>query len=106
MPKPLSRFVKVVCFLLIFFLLFNWVSGILQEKYVAYDTLAETYITDQFNELEPDSIELAFLGSSQIIRGVSCMHLLEDYHISAFSPATGTQPMMCTYYYAQRMLKT
>ena len=101
-----KKLLKIICFLLLFFLLFNWVSGILQEKYVAYDTLAETYITDQFNELEPDSIELAFLGSSQIIRGISCMHLLEDYHISAFSPATGTQPMMCTYYYAQRLLKT
>ena len=106
MSKPLNRLIKVVCFLLLFCLLFHLISGILEEKYVTYDTLAETYITDQFNALEKNSIELAFLGSSQTVRGVSCMRLLEDYGISAFTPSTGKQPMMCTHYYAKRLVKT
>ncbi|MBQ9062706.1 MAG: hypothetical protein IJ121_07815 [Eubacterium sp.] len=106
MSKRTGRILKVVCFLLIFVLLFHTVSSILQEKYIAYDTLAETYITDQFNHLEKNSIELAVLGSSQTVRGISGMRLLENYGISAFTPSTGKQPFMCTYYYAQRLLKT
>lgn len=106
MSKRISRILRVVCFFIIFILLFHTVSNILQEKYVAYDTLAETYITDQFNALEKDSIELAFLGSSQTVRGISGMRLLENYGISAFTPSTGKQPFMCTYYYAKRLIKT
>lgn len=98
--------IRITGFLLILFLLFQLISSILMEKWTAFNTIAETYITDQYNHLEHNSVELAVLGSSQTVAGFSGIHLLEQFGIRSFSPSTSNQPMICTCYYAKQMMKT
>ena len=106
MQKRFTHILKPVCFSLILLLLTLLISPVLQQKWIEYGSLGDTYVAEGFYDLEKNSIELAVMGSSQTIRSFSCMHLLENYGISAYSPSSGTQPMACTYYYAKRLLKT
>ncbi|MBR0398799.1 MAG: hypothetical protein IJI10_11095 [Eubacterium sp.] len=99
-------FIRTAAFLLVLFLLIQLISSILMEKWKAFNTIAETYITDQYNHLEHNSVELAVLGSSQTVAGFSGIHLLEQFGIRSFSPSTSNQPMICTCYYAKQMMKT
>ena len=98
---------KKICLAILFwgilFVLYLRVNYVLQEKFL--QGTSDTFVTKQFYHLEPDSVDVVFLGSSQNVRGVSCMKLLEDYQISAFSIATSAQPLCATYYYLVETLK-
>ncbi len=98
--------IKGISFVLILCLLVNFLTVVLQEKWVEPESTGDTYIAEGFYQLDKNTIELAILGNSQAIRGFSGMRFLEKFGISSYCTASGAQPMVCTYYYASRMLKT
>ncbi len=68
-----------------------------------------TYLTTStrgFLSLEEDSVDVLFLGSSQVLRDISTARLLSNYGVSAYSRATTVQPPAVTYYYLEEALKT
>ncbi len=65
-----------------------------------------TTTTDGFFALPEDSVDIIFIGSSHILRGVSPMVLSEEYGTSAYLRATVVQPPEASYYYLKNALKT
>ncbi|MBO5522577.1 MAG: hypothetical protein J5986_02705 [Roseburia sp.] len=96
--------IKTVAFLLIFVLLLGSVTDILQPKWI--DGTSVTFVQENFYKEKKNSIEVAVLGSSQLVYGISSMRLLENYGISAYSLATGEQPVLCGYFYLREMARS
>ena len=105
MSVKTKHLIRVICFLLIFALLFLGAQRILQSKWDTFGTNGDKYIVQQFNSLKKNSVELAIMGSSQAVQGVSSMRFLEAHQISAFSTAGAIQPTDCMYYYTKQLLK-
>lgn len=97
---------KAVAFTLIIGILLTYVSDILILKKVTPDDTANTYIQKGIYELEENSVELCFLGNSQMVYGVSGMYLLENYGISSYSASTSLQPFFLNLYNLKELQKT
>lgn len=65
-----------------------------------------TSVIDGFYELEPDSVDVLFLGSSQVMTAVSPMELYQQYGITAYNLGTEQQNMIASYYLLEEALKT
>ena len=98
-----KQIIKVVCFCLIFCMVFRVCTSVLRPKWII--GTSSTYITEGIYAEPKNSLDVCFIGSSQLIYGVSCMRLLEKYGINAYSCATGEQPLMCSYYYLKELGK-
>lgn len=81
-------------------------SDILLLKKVTVDDTANTYIQKGIYELEDDSIDVCFLGNSQVVYGISSMQLLEEYGISAYSASTSLQPFSLNLFNLKELQKT
>lgn len=104
MKTGISNIIKGIVFLLIFGLLLGCVSRILCPKWI--DGTNETYVTEGFYDLDRDSLDVFLVGNSQIIFGLNAMKMYDDYGISAYSLATGSQPAMISYYWLKEAAKT
>lgn len=98
-----TQVIKTFVFIIIFAILFVWVTDILRAKWVTGTSV--TTVHEQMYEQKKDSVDVLVLGSSQLVYGISSMRLLEEYGISAFSCATGEQPVLCAYFYLKEMAK-
>ncbi len=54
-----------------------------------------------FYEVENNTIETIFLGSSHVRHGISPMLLYEEYGISSYDLSTDNQPVMASYYWLE-----
>ncbi len=62
----------------------------------------DNYISSHgFYEVERNTIETIFLGSSHVRCGISPMELYEEYGISAFDLSMDNQPVMASYYWTE-----
>lgn len=91
-----KQLLKTGAFLLVFVVIFGYLSGILRAKQLA--TGGTTYIIDEFYEQEKNTIDVCFMGSSQVTWGINNMKLYEDYGISSYSIGSGDQPLLVTYF--------
>lgn len=96
---------KLISFLIVFAVLFGVFQRILIPKYVEGSTIS-TANTDTFYSLEKNSIDVLFLGPSQMYCSVNAKLLNEKYGIEAFDFGASSQSMVTTYYYLQEALKT
>lgn len=99
-----KNILKAIAFICIFVLIFNYISNVFRAKWLV--GCSETYMMEEFYELEDNSIDVCILGSSQMVYGMSALRMLDKYGISAFGTATGSQPMLCTYFYLKELDKT
>ena len=93
--------VSVVLVLLAPFLTPKWVEGHAEN--------GETYMTtttDGFFALEENSLDVLFIGSSQILRDIDPVQLEEETGLRAYSRSTTVQAAPVSYYYLQNALKT
>lgn len=99
-----TQVIKTIVFVVIFILLFIFITYILQAKWITGTSV--TVVHDQMYEQEKNTVDVLVLGSSQLVYGVSSMRMLDEYGISAFSCATGEQPVLCGFFYLKEMMKT
>jgi hypothetical protein len=66
----------------------------------------ESVTPKQFYELDQDSVEVLFLGSSQATLGISGMKMYEDYGISTYTLGSPRQPMLGSYGWLVESTKT
>lgn len=94
-----KRIAKAIALPLILLLCVMYLSDVLQMKwkYPCY----ESVVPKQYYEVEDNSIEVCVLGSSQVVYGVSCMEMYDEYGISAFSLGTALQPIQASYTWLQ-----
>lgn len=106
--------IRVLCFLLIFLLLFCIIERILVAKtFPLRDNLNEKispYILSQklsgFYELEEDSLDVVFMGSSHIHCCVDPLIIWENYGYTSYDLSADSQDMATAYYYCKEMFKT
>ncbi len=71
----------------------------------SYGVWATTAVMDGFYELEEDSIEVLFLGSSQIMTAVSPMQLYEETGITSYNLGTEQQNLVTSYFLLKEALQ-
>ena len=93
--------IKLISFILIMTVIFASVDGILKVKYV--DGI---YSMKRFYELEDDSVDVLFLGSSHVFETYNTSVLWDEYGIASYVLGGSVQPMWNTYFYMKEALKT
>ncbi len=78
----------------------------LQELFIPKYLGDSTTIVDGFYELKENSIEVLFLGPSQMFCGIDSQKLTEEYGIQSYDFGASSQNLTITYYYLQEALKT
>lgn len=67
--------------------------------------LASTYTVNGFYAEEKDSLDVVFFGSSQVGCGISPMEIYEKTGMRSYVLGTGSQSIICTYYWIREMEK-
>ena len=93
--------VRIICFLLILVLCLGYANSVFKVKYG--DGI---YDVTKFYELEDNSVDVLFLGSSHAFEDFNTGTLWDEYGMSSFILAGSVQPMWNTYYYLKEALKT
>jgi hypothetical protein len=103
MNRKLQITAKVIVFLMIFCLIFSYVSGVFSPKWARqFDTTSR--ITT-FYQQPKDSIDVLFLGASSYRQGISPLLLWEEYGFTSYVLASSLQSPAVTYYYLLEALK-
>lgn len=88
----LKNFIKSVVFILLLAASFSFAQGVLRAKFL--DGNGETFNHEHFYTLPENSIDVIFVGSSQIVYGINEIKLYEDYGISGYNMSGSNQPVM------------
>lgn len=100
MITKITRIFKAVCFMVIFCLLLGKVTDILYP-------LDATYMTyDSYYDLEEDTVDMIFLGTSCTYNAWVVPQMWEDAGISAFTLASSAQPFGMNVELIENALKT
>lgn len=87
--KPWGNLLRVVCFLLLFALLFQWVSDVLRPV---------RHPGGEFRREPANTLDVLFCGSSRMLNGVSPLRLYEHYGIPSYNLGQNGQVLSVTYY--------
>ncbi len=93
-----NKTIRICTFFSLAILLLNMVLSILQFKYWP--------IFESLYKSDPDSIDVAFCGSSHIYVTIDTGVLFQDFGITGFNLTSSAQPLWNTYYFIKEMLKT
>ncbi|MCD7843149.1 MAG: hypothetical protein LUG17_00795, partial [Clostridiales bacterium] len=96
--------IKAVAFLVIFALLFQLATEVLRSKWT--DDNQDRYVMQNFYDLDEDSLDVLFLGSSQIIYGVNPVELYDYAGISAYCLGGASASLLSSYYWLIEAEKT
>ncbi len=100
MKKFLKASCKVISFVLAFCLIFAGLQAVLLPKYGD-----SVLMVNGLKQLDENSIDVMFMGPSQMYCTVDSKRLTEEYGISSFNFGAASQYLTCTYYYLQEALK-
>ncbi len=100
----MKNMLKAAAFLLVGAILIGWVSQVLNGKWT--EANKETYTSKEFYELEKNSVDVVFLGSSQVVMGISPVRMYEKYGIAAYGLGRGSAPIAANYYWLKECEKT
>lgn len=93
--------VRITCFLLILGSILGYVNKIFKVKYG--DGI---YGVTKFYELEKNTVDVLFLGSSHAFENFNTGTLWDEYGMASYILAGSVQPMWNTYHYLKEALKT
>ena len=106
MLKKIARTaVKVIAAVLSFTLIFSFIQPFFIPKFINYDA-ETTVLVNSYRQLEQNSIDVLFLGSSQMFRSIDAERLYNEYNINAYNYGASGQWMSITPYYFYEALKT
>lgn len=92
-----KQVIKAIAFLLIASILLTGASAIMRAKWVEGNS--EDLVVDEFYDVEKDSLELLFMGSSQMTYGVNPYLVYEEYGVSSYSISSGNMCPLIQYYW-------
>lgn len=93
--------IRITCFILILFVVLGGINQVFKFKYG--DGI---YDVTKFYELEDNTVDVLFLGSSHAFEDFNTGTLWDEYGISSYILGGSAQPMWNTYYYLKEALKT
>lgn len=100
----LKRLVKVAAFLLIFALIFGWLSEVFAFKSTVYEA-NNYYSFDYLYDLPEDSLDVVYVGTSQYHMGITPLEIWKEY---GFTSAAFNAPQCrawLAYYMIQEIVK-
>lgn len=103
MKKLIYLYSKIAAVLICLVLLLSLLTPVFVPKYG--DTFGTTVVMDGFYELEDNSIDVLFLGSSQIMTAISPVQIYEKTGISSYNLGTEQQNMVLSYYLLKEALR-
>lgn len=96
---------KVVIAIISFILIFYFLQPFFIPKFIKRNGESTALVNSYYHQSR-DSIDVLFMGSSQMFRSVDSVRLNNEYHISACNFGTSGQTMSITPYYFDEALKT
>ncbi|MGN0394907.1 MAG: hypothetical protein ACI4EF_06055, partial [Coprococcus sp.] len=87
-----KNFIKAVAFICVFAIVLSYVTKICRAKWIS--GTSATYVISGMYDLKENTVDVCIIGTSQQSFGLSCMRMLNKYGISAYSCATGDQPVL------------
>ena len=101
MKKSNQKYIRVILVCTILFVSINYLGKIVTPK----DTVEfETW--NDFYKLENNSLDVIFIGSSNVFTGISPMKIYQETDIKSWDLASATQRSWISFYYLQEALKT
>ena len=103
--KAAKSAIKLICFIGIFVLLFLYVQEILRDKWMEGEYDPSVKIKGFYAE-EENSLDVIFIGSSQVYADIAPAVLYEEYGIASYDFCANEQPLSVSYYYIKEALRT
>lgn len=94
-----KRIIQIFMFLTLFFTIFGCVNYVFRDK-------GESHTTYSYKDERKNSIDVIFLGSSQIVRSVMPMRIWEDTGIPSYNLSASATSIPQMYYLAELALET
>lgn len=101
--KKWKKSVSAVVWLLVCILSLMELKNIFVPKWT--DDMAPTLTVEGFYAEKRNSLDVIFFGTSQAVYGFSPMELYENTGIKSYVCGTGSQSIVCTYYWVREALK-
>lgn len=102
--KRLKALIKCIAFISIFVLLFLYVQELLRDKWAEGEYNVTTKVRG-FYEEEENTLDVIFIGSSQMYADMAPAVLFHEYGITSYDFCANEQPMWISYYYIKEALK-
>ncbi|MCF0133282.1 MAG: hypothetical protein HUJ72_05405 [Blautia sp.] len=106
MKKKIAYVFKCLIFLAILVPALMLFTKILEQKYLYDDRWPSTTTTKKFYDLEPDSVDVLFMGSSRSASTFIPQELYNNYGIRSYNLGTQAQSVVVTYYWLKEALRT
>ncbi len=105
MKTKISRICKSVCFIALALVMIQFLTMLLTPKWLE-NRWHPSKTNKSFYELEENSIDVMFMGSSVMSSAVDPYQLYNDYGISSYNLSIMQQPMAGTYFWLKETLRT
>lgn len=97
--------IKIICFLLIGYLLLSIITKIFVPKWITAEDNRMSYIIKGLYKEPKNSVDVVFMGNSDVYRGISPITLWDEYGIVSYDFASSGQRMWTAYYLMEECLK-
>ena len=102
--KAWKNIFKYICFSAIFAVLFIYIQEVLRDKWADGEYNPSTKIKGFYAE-EENSLDVVFVGSSQVYADIAPAVLFHDFGIASYDFCANEQPLWISYYYIKEILK-
>lgn len=106
MKKAISNFIKFTIFVSIVIVLLFKVGKIFVPEKIGKNFQGITYTVSGFYEMPKNSIDVAFIGDSNMLWAVSPMELWNEYGITSYNYSVSSAKTWTMYYFLKEVLKT
>ncbi len=106
MKKKIENISKVLVFVVVFVLLFLAVTQVFVDKsMVKTDDWPTTSTMAGFYDMEENTVDVIFLGSSHAFAAFNPQELYNEYGLTSYNLGSGQQNMLVSYYWLEEALK-
>lgn len=102
--KKWKTAIKCIFFVVIFAALFLYVQEMLRDKWAEGEYNVTTKVKGFYGE-EENTLDVVFIGSSQMYADMAPAVLFHEYGITSYDFCANEQPMWVSYYYIKEALK-
>lgn len=108
LKTAIKAVIKGVCFLVGFLVIFCFCQRLLQGKWIedGAENTASTSTWLEYRALEPDTVDVLFLGTSHVYSGIDPMYMYEQSGITAYALGGPGMRFDLTYLSLKEALKT
>lgn len=103
--NKINIIIRIVFLLLIGLILLYITTKIFIPKWITAKDNRMTYIVKGFYEEPKDSIDVIFMGNSDVYRGISPIKMWDEYGIASYNFVSSGQRMWTAYYMLEECLK-